>query len=218
MESLVASKTLVDQAYEVIRDAICAGTLKPGERLTQDDVAKRLNVSRQPINNALHMLKAQGFVIESGRRGLAVAPLDPKLYESIYQFRTAIEPLAVRLATPRLTPAAEKHGRALIERGKKISERDDSVRAIEADMDFHSWIYGLSGNSLIMETLALHWQHLRRVMAEVLRHPDLTKQVWRDHSAIFDAMVKGDKKAASKLMHDHVTVVYQKVNPAVTFS
>ncbi len=62
MESLVSPTTLVDQAYAVILDAICDGTLKPGERLTQADVAERLNVSRQPIHNALQVLKSQGFV------------------------------------------------------------------------------------------------------------------------------------------------------------
>ena len=103
MKSLIAPKTLVDQAYAVILDAISDGTLKPGERLTQDSVAQRLNVSRQPIHNALLVLKAQGFVREAGRRGLAVAPLDPELFEAIYQFRSAIEPLAVRLAIPFLT-------------------------------------------------------------------------------------------------------------------
>ena len=79
MESLTAPKTLVDQAYDVILDAICTGTLKPGERLTQNDIARRLNVSRQPIHNVLLVLKAQGFLREAGRRGLAVAPLDPRL-------------------------------------------------------------------------------------------------------------------------------------------
>src|SRR6185312_8511528 len=118
MESLANPKTLVEQAYDVILDAICAGTLKPGERLTQDSVAKRLNVSRQPVNNALLVLKTQGFVRDAGRRGLAVAPLDPKLFEAIYQFRSAIEPLAVKLATPRLNAEATRRARALLARGR----------------------------------------------------------------------------------------------------
>jgi DNA-binding GntR family transcriptional regulator len=62
------------------------GTLKPGQRLTQDGVAKQqLNVSRLAINNALPVLKTQGFVREASR-GLSVAPLDPKLFEAIYVY------------------------------------------------------------------------------------------------------------------------------------
>ena len=58
MESLQQPKSLVDQAYEVILNALCDGTLKPDERLTQEEIAARLNVSRQPVTHALAVLKA----------------------------------------------------------------------------------------------------------------------------------------------------------------
>ena len=62
MESIQPSRTLVEQAYSIILDAICDRTLAPGERLTQEEVATRLNVSRQPVMHALATLKSQGFV------------------------------------------------------------------------------------------------------------------------------------------------------------
>jgi len=218
LESLSVSKTLVEQAYQVILDAICDGTLKPGERLTQDDVAKRLNVSRQPITNAFLMLKAQGFVREAGRRGVAVAPVDPKLFEAIYQFRSAVDPLAVTLAVPRLTPEAIARGRALIVHGKAMVERNDGQALLQADVDFHSFIYELSGNPLILETMRLNWQHLRRAMGEVLRFPDLSRRVWHEHDAILEAMIRGDVEEAAKRMRDHVVIAYQLVAPALARS
>ncbi len=211
MESLVAPKTLVDQAYAAILDAICDGTLKPGERLTQESVAQRLNVSRQPIHNALLVLKAQGFVREVGRRGLAVAPLDPKLFESIYQFRSAIEPLAVRIAIPFLDDVNIKRGRSIIECGKAAVKRGDSAALVQADMDFHSFIYELSGNLLVIDTMHLNWQHLRRSMGEVLRYPALSTRVWREHAYIFEAMIARDAKKAARLMQDHMVNAYQDV-------
>lgn len=210
MESLAAPTTLVDQAYAVILDAICDGTLKPGERLTQADVAERLNVSRQPIHNAFQVLKAQGFVREAGRRGLSVAPLDPALFEAIYQFRSAIEPLAVRLATARMTPADLARGRALIDEGVQ-AVKEQGGAAIRADMAFHSWIYDLSGNVMIVETMRLNWQHLRRAMGEVLRHPNLSTRVWNEHRAIVETMAKGDADRAALLIRDHVMSAYQDV-------
>jgi DNA-binding GntR family transcriptional regulator len=106
LESLSAQRSLADQAYTAIPEATCDGTLCPGERVTPDDIAKRLNLSRQPINTALPVLKGQGFLKESGRRGLAMVPPDPQQFQAIYEVRSAIEPLAVRLATTRLTPDA----------------------------------------------------------------------------------------------------------------
>jgi DNA-binding GntR family transcriptional regulator len=215
VESLANPRTLVEQAYDVILDAICAGALRPGERLTQDSVAKRLNVSRQPVNNALLMLKAQGFVRDAGRRGLAVAPLDPKLFEAIYQFRSAIEPLAVRLATPRLNAEATRRGRTLIVQGRAALQAQDDKLLVQADMSFHSFIYELSDNSLILQTMRLNWQHLRRAMGEVLRISVLAKRVWREHEAILSAMARGDADGAARLIHDHVVLAYRNVSSAL---
>jgi DNA-binding GntR family transcriptional regulator len=215
MESLANPKTLVEQAYDVILDAICASTLKPGERLTQDSVAKRLNVSRQPVNHALLVLKAQGFVRDVGRRGLAVAPLDPKLFEAIYQFRSAIEPLAVKLATPRLDAVAMRRGRALLAQGRAAAQSGDDKQLVQADMDFHSFIYELSDNAMILQTMRLNWQHLRRAMGEVLRISELSRRVWREHEAIFAAMARGDAEGAARAIHDHVVLAYRNVSAAM---
>ncbi len=194
----------------MILDAICDGTLRPGERLTQADVAERLNVSRQPIHNALLVLKSQGFLQESGRRGLCVAPLDPALFEAIYQFRSAIEPLAVRLATARMKPADLACGRLLIEQGLKAIKEQGGA-AVRADMAFHSWIYDLSGNVMIVETMRLNWQHLRRAMGEVLRHPNLSTRVWNEHRSIVDTMAKGDAERAALLIGGHVMSAFEDV-------
>lgn len=211
MESLEPPKSLVDQAYEVILDALCDGTFKPGERLTQEDIAARLNVSRQPVTHALAVLKAQGFVAQSGRRGLTVTSVEPEFFEAIYQFRSAVEPLAVRLATPRLTKQAILHGRSLVEHGRNLVVAGDSRATLQADMDFHSFIYDLSGNPLIGETMRLHWRHLRRAMGEVLRYPGMSISVWQEHNRILEAMIRGDADGAAELMRRHLIEAYERV-------
>lgn len=215
MDPIPSPKSFFDRAYVEILDAISDGTLKPGERLTQESVAQRLNVSRQPIHNALLVLKAQGFVREAGRRGLAVAPVDPQLFEAIYDFRSAIEPLAVRLAIPHLNEDAVKRGRLLIARGQSAAARKSGKALVEADMAFHSFIYELSCNSLIVETMRLNWHHLRRAMGEVLRLPGLAKRVWDEHEAILETMIRGEAVSATSLMQDHVVTAYEDVRAAL---
>jgi len=215
VESLIAPKKLVDQAYAAILDAICNGTLKPDERLTQDGVAQRLNVSRQPIHNALLVLKAQGFVREAGRRGLSVAPLDPKLFDAIYQFRSALEPLAVTLAVAHIDQRAAQEGRAVIARGKAAAAKRNPKSLIAADMAFHSLIYELSDNSLILETMRLNWHHLRRAMGQTLRLPGLARRVWKEHEAIFESMITGETEKAARLMRDHVVTAHRDVSVAL---
>ncbi|MEP9369420.1 GntR family transcriptional regulator [Xanthobacter sp. VNH20] len=211
METLAAPKRLVEQTYEVILDAICDGTLKPGERLTQEDIAARLNVSRQPVTHALVILRSQGFVIESGKRGVSVAPVQPELLKAIYEFRSAVEPLAAELATANLKPEHIRKGRDLVVRGRNLVLANDQKGVVHADMDFHSFIYDLSGNPLVIDTMRLNWQHLRRAMGEILSFPGLSIRVWREHEEILEAMIAGEAKVAADLMRNHLVGAYRRV-------
>lgn len=211
MEALVNSKTLVDQVYSVLLDAICDGTLSPGERLTQSNVAERLKVSRQPIHNALLVLKTQGFVRASGRRGLAVAPINQSLFDSIYEFRSAIEPLAVRLAAARVTPEQISLGRALVADGKTMTRRRNIRGMIETDMNFHMFLYELSGNPLIIDTMRLNWQHLRRAMGAVLQFKNISMRVWKEHASVVDALSDHDTDTAVKRIKAHIVRAHSDV-------
>lgn len=210
MQGLEPSKTLVDQAYEVILNALCDGTFKPGERLTQEEIAARLNVSRQPVTHALTVLKSQGFLEQAGRRGLMVTAVDPDFLEAIYQLRSVVEPLAVRLATPKLTKKDIQEGRALVKKGREVAKSGDSKAMQEADMDFHSFIYNLSGNPLIADTMQLHWNHLRRGMGKVLSSAPASG-IWNEHSRVLDAMIHGDADGAAELMRKHLVDAYERV-------
>lgn len=212
MDALLSAKSLVDQAYGVILDAVCDGTLKPGERLTQEDIASRLNVSRQPVTHALALLKAQGFLTQSGRRGLTVTSVDPGFFEAIYQLRSAVEPLAVKLATLRLTRETILQGRSIVENGRNSVLSGDSKAALQADMDFHAFVCDLSGNPLIGQTMRLHWQHLRRGMVKVLRHPGMSISAWQEHGRILDSMIGGDAEGAAELMCRHLVEAYHRVS------
>lgn len=203
LEGLELSKSLVDQAYDVILDALCDGTFKAGERLTQEDIAARLKVSRQPVTHALAVLKAQGFLVSNGRRGLTVTSVEPGFFQALYQVRSAIEPLAVSLATPKLTKRTIAQGRALIKHGREVVREGDSRALLQADMDFHSFIYELSGNPVIADTMRLHWHHLRRAMGQVLR-AGTQMGVWNEHGRILEAMIRGDAEAAAETMRRHL--------------
>jgi len=98
----------------------------------------------------------------------------------------------------------------LIAQGMK-AVKEQGGAAVRADMAFHSWIYDLSGNVMIVETMRLNWQHLRRAMGEVLRHPRLSTRVWNEHRAIVETMAKGDGEQAALLMGGHVMSAFEDV-------
>ncbi|MEK7737721.1 MAG: GntR family transcriptional regulator [Pseudomonadota bacterium] len=204
LENISLHKTIVEQVHKVILDAICDGRLEPGERLTQDSVAKKLNVSRQPVGQALLLLKQQRFVCESGRRGLMVAPLDREFLKSVYEFRMGIDPLAAGLAAARATPETVRQGMELIEIGEAAVRKGSVPELIAADMGFHIHIYQLAGNPIILDTMNLYWNHLRRAMREVLSQTKYRKTIWREHRAILDTIAAHDVSQAQALARRHL--------------
>jgi DNA-binding GntR family transcriptional regulator len=84
----------VDEVYKSLLNAISAGVLAPGERITQEDLAEKFNVSRSPVLQALRLLKKDGLLEEAPGRGLVVAQLDPTRIGHLYQVRGSLDALA----------------------------------------------------------------------------------------------------------------------------
>ena len=98
LQPLFATQSLIDRAYQQLLEAIADGTLAPGQRIRQAELADSFGVSRQPVSHALHLLKRQGLVEESGGKGLRVVPLDTLRVMQLYQVREVVDGLAARLA------------------------------------------------------------------------------------------------------------------------
>jgi len=189
---------LIDQVYGRLLEAIIDRTLLPGQRITQNELAERLGVSRQPISHALHLLHRQGLVAESGKRGFEVTQLDPQRIRELYEVRGAIDALAARLAARRVKEdsAARSQLEAALEAGRAIDDDAPLARLIAIDVAFHSAIYRLAGNSAIEEMIAPQWPHMRRSMATVLAELDYRGSAWTEHETIAAHIFSGNAAAA----------------------
>ncbi|MEO8527048.1 MAG: GntR family transcriptional regulator [Caldimonas sp.] len=196
---LQAAPDLVDRVYRSLLDAISDGSLAPGARLTQEEVAEQLAVSRQPVLQALRLLKNDGLVHDAPGRGLIVAPLDAAWIAQVYEVRGALDSLAARLAAERRAAIDPK----LVEQGRRAARGRNIKAMIEADIAFHNAIYEASGNPLIGESARVHWVHLRRVMGAVLQASPQRETLWDEHEAIAAAIAAGDAKRASALIDHH---------------
>jgi DNA-binding GntR family transcriptional regulator len=190
---------LVDRVYRQLLDAISEGSLAPGQRITQEDIAEQLAVSRQPVLQALRLLKKDGFVQDAPGRGVLVSPLDADWILQVYQVRGALDGLAARLAAQgrfRLDPA-------LLDAGRRAARGRDVKAMIDADLAFHDAIYAASANPLIEQSAHQHWRHLRRVMGAVLQQSRQREAVWSEHAEIAQAIAAGDADRAASLMENH---------------
>ena len=194
-----SSPDLVDQVYRSLLDAISDGSVAPGARIGQEEIATQLAVSRQPVLLALRLLKKDGFLLDAPGRGVLVAPLDVDGLVQIYQVRSALDALAARLAARarfQMNPRLISQGRA--------AARGNNVKAMmAADEAFHAAIYAASGNPLIAQSAQLHWQHIRRAMGAVLQVSTMRESIWDEHETIADSIGEGDENRAETLIRQH---------------
>ena len=208
IEPLEQKPALIDQVHDRLVAAIADGTLRPGERMTQETVAARLGVSRQTVIHALQSLQRRGLLVESGRRGLEVAPLDARRLRDLYQVRAALDGLSARLAAERARAGAlpvTVRGEAtrIVAEGTAVAANGSTGDLIRADVAFHSIIHEMSGNSAIHETVAEEWPHFMRSMGMVLAEPDARVRVWSEHADILDCILAGKPSAAEQAARRH---------------
>ncbi|MBR0641638.1 GntR family transcriptional regulator [Plastoroseomonas hellenica] len=205
MIPLNPAPNLIQQVYDRILSAIVDHSLAPGDRIRQQELAEQLGVSRQPVSHALHLLHRQGLVVESGRKGFQVTPLDPARIRQLYEVRGALDGLAARLAAGHA--GSDAAGRAAfadaLAAGRAIDARTPLADLIALDVALHRALYRLSGNPAIEEMAAPQWPHMRRSMAAVLTDPDYRTRAWAEHAAIAERILAGDAAGAEAAARDH---------------
>ena len=202
MLRLEAKPDLVARTHEAIRAAIMSGDLAPCAPLAQEELAERLGVSRQPISHALVLLKREGLVVERGRKGQMVAPIEPEKLLGLYQVRGALDRLAARLSAA-AAPDCGTRLAGLIEQGRAATATGEANALVEADIAFHKALHEISGNAEISITANGFWPHMARSMRVVLEDRNSWSGIWAEHEAIAAAVAAGDVEKAGELAAQH---------------
>jgi DNA-binding GntR family transcriptional regulator len=201
---MAVAPSLAEQVRDAVIDEIASGRWPSGSRVIQEQLAQQLGVSRQPVQQALLLLREQGVLRDAPGRGLEVAPLEPDAIEQVYELRAAIEGFAARCAAERSAARAAAEGPAYIAAGRAAVAAGDLVGMVAADQQLHLFLCNLSGNRYVVPTLASHWTPLRRAMAEVLVSDETPRDIWDQHAAILDAVAAGDAEQAETLAREHL--------------
>ncbi|MDL5159371.1 GntR family transcriptional regulator [Actinomycetospora termitidis] len=203
MADLPQRPSRTDQVFEAIVDDICTGRLTPGAPLRQEQLAERFNVSRQPVQQALLLLRNQGLVREFGRRGLEVTPLERDFVSHLYELRAILDGQAARLAADRRTGEWLRHATRIVVAGRQAFDDRSFALMVRNDVEFHRTVVEATANPLLAESAGVMWRNVQRVMGEVLLQGGAPAWVWEDHAAILDAIRDGDGEAAEALARRH---------------
>ncbi len=196
---------LQEQAYHALRTAILKGQLRPGQRLTEVELAERFGISRNPVREAMRRLQQDGLVEFSGPSvGARVSSLSEDEYDDLSRLRAAIEGVAAGLAAKRMT----EHELADLDRRRKQfaarSKAGHADEAVEADYDFHRGIYvGAHSPKLALVLDGLHAQ-ITQFRKLTLSIPRRVEAATRGHEEIFEVIRARDSAKAERLMRGHI--------------
>ncbi len=195
---------LRDVVFRTLRQAILRNELKPGERLMEIPLAKKLRVSRTPVREAIRMLELEGLVTTSPRRGAVVADITLTDLEDVLEVRLALEELAVRLVCRKRTNEQLANLRRLADAFQDSLRGEDVEACAQADMAFHDAICNATGNRRLIQILNNLREQMYRYRMEYLKDTKFHAALAAEHEEILDAIRERDEKRAVASMQLHI--------------
>jgi len=201
----LTSSSRSDSASEKLRHEILDGLVGPGDLLAESAVAQRLGVSRVPVREALFSLERDGLVEFSETGRAYVKRLTPADFEELFVVRLALEPLASRLATPRLRATTDA-----LERNIAATQRAKTVQQVtRLDLDFHEIILTASSNTRLLKLWSSMRAELELWLGRLHRqHQFQTSETQRETIAAHTAIVQGFRTQSpaecERLMRQHI--------------
>lgn len=204
-------RSLADAVHYALSEAITQGTIAPGARLREVEIATQLGVSATPVREALRRLEREGLVAVVPHRGATVVTFTPAEIANLYEIHEVLESHAVRRATEasdRDTAALE---RILAETEATLLQPDQ--RAFNRlDIRFHRTLNELSGNVPLAELTEQIHRRIQSVRIRFDLHlPDRPVQSHAQHKALVAAVRDGDIDRAEALARGHIQTVRDAV-------
>ncbi len=199
-------------AYTALRDAILAEKLEPGERLNQDELAKRLGVSRAPVRDALSRLEAEGLIQAASRKGFMVAPMTPTDLKNIFELRGLLDSHCARLAAATISDADLNRLQQLVEETARHAASNDLNALVRVHAEFHYVIYAACGNPELERLARNLWDRSYRFRVMGLREPVSTRSS-AAHHAVLQALQEHDPERAARQMAEENRLIIERLQP-----
>jgi DNA-binding GntR family transcriptional regulator len=208
---LLNLKSLKEQVYEFLREAMRRGEILPGSVIDMEETSLRLGVSKTPLRDALLQLEMEGFVTILPRRKVVVNVLRPEDIKNYYEIIGALESTALRQAFALLGgPEFEEMTRLNAEMRDAIG-RDDFDLYYEKNLAFHDVFLSRCGNANLLKVV----NNLKRRLYDFPRQQGFVKE-WEvasigEHEAFLELVKAGKKDEAAAHIRDvHWSYGYQE--------
>lgn len=209
-KDVLSSKALPlsERAYRSLLDAIQHGSLKPGERMREVELANSLGISRTPVREALGRLINEGLLVNDPVKGMIIAELDHSEVNELYAMREVLEGTAARFAAQHASEAEISILFELVERDRGVA-LDQPTNLVANNRLFHDTLYRAAHNRYLVKTL----NTLRETMALLGQTTLVTlgrsDKAIDEHLAIVNAIKSRDGAAAELAAREHIRAAHR---------
>ncbi len=197
-------KSLGQDVFEYLKNAIIDQTIEPGSRLVESKISEMLGISRTPLREALHKLEREEWIEKTPSGGFQVVNLTRNDIEETFGIRSVLEAYAARLAAENyqekdLIPLEKK----MLEYQKCLEKKaNDKLQKINTE--FHDLLYALSRNPKLIKMINQLRAQISRFRQIILKQDDYAVESNEDHFKMLDAIKNRDGDAVEKLVRDHI--------------
>jgi DNA-binding GntR family transcriptional regulator len=213
-----ARQSLVDIAYEAVREAITSGALLPGTRLREAALAKHFSISTTPVREALRRLDREGLVRLSPNRGAIVAEFDLREILDLFEVREVLECRAVRRAAAQRSRDVKKAATFVAEAANHTIPHD-RVEWNRLEVAFHRAINDLSGNFELAELAERIHRTVQGLCVRCMREPlyghDKLELMQSHHQSILEAVRDGNAREAEARARAHIHYIRDSIAEAL---
>lgn len=199
-------QTLREKILETIRDAILKGSLKPGERVSEPELAERFGISRTPIREAFRQLESEGYLVVIPRKGAVVASLSERDVEEFYAIKIILEGFAARMAAEKLSDRDIERLETINEKLKKLAAEGDVKNFFKAHDEFHEVFIKASGNDKLLELINQLVMKFKRLRLVSLSQPGRMSISVKEHEQLIAAFKQHDGHNADSLVRHTATI------------
>lgn len=208
------SDSTVERVYNQLRDMAIRYDFKPGERINEVALAKRLEVSRTPLREALNRLSIEELLRFEAGRGFFCRDLDVQQIYSLYELRKAIETAAIRLSVQRANDHDIDQALDFLNAtGPEPGERS-IAELVELDEAFHERVLAMSGNLEMLRVLRNVNARIRFVRWIDMKRTDRPK-TQSEHRQVLQALKARDEQTCVALLEKHIDRRVDQITSAI---
>ena len=194
-----------ERVYGHIKTSILSGHLNPGERLTEEHLAKTLGVSRTPVREALHRLESEGLIKIRKKRGFVVSRDSKEEVEEIFELRSILEGYALRVISESVSEETLFRLERFIRSAEESLKRKKIEDVFKWNTRFHDTLHELVANKPRLYRLMVNMRkYVLRHRKDTLRYPDGGRRSVAGHKKIIVALQLKDPDLCERVMREHI--------------